>query len=216
MSPNQRGAISEAAIAYEAVKCGVEVLRPVSEHCRYDLVFGLEDRLLRVQCKTAKGRGEVLVIPLMSSRHTPKGYVRNRYAPGEIDLVAAHHHESRRSFLLPAELVAGRTAIQLRLTPPRNGQRASIHFASEYAFPGAIAQLGERVHGMHEVAGSSPASSTPQDDADTTVGAHQFRNLFGHYMERAAAGEEILITHRGRARARLGPPHPMLELDERV
>jgi prevent-host-death family protein len=42
----------------------------------------------------------------------------------------------------------------------------------------------------------------------TTVGAHEFRNLFGHFMERAAAGEEIRITHRGRPRARLVPPDP--------
>jgi antitoxin (DNA-binding transcriptional repressor) of toxin-antitoxin stability system len=31
-------------------------------------------------------------------------------------------------------------------------------------------------------------------------------------MERAAAGEEILITHRGKPRARLGPPQPALPL----
>jgi prevent-host-death family protein len=38
------------------------------------------------------------------------------------------------------------------------------------------------------------------------VGAHEFRNHFGYYMERAAAGEEILITRRGKPHARLGPP----------
>jgi prevent-host-death family protein len=42
------------------------------------------------------------------------------------------------------------------------------------------------------------------------VGAHQFRNHFGWYMQRAHAGEEILITRRGRPYARLGPPHPQL------
>jgi len=29
-------------------------------------------------------------------------------------------------------------------------------------------------------------------------------------MQRAAAGEEILVTRRGRAYARLCPPHPQL------
>jgi prevent-host-death family protein len=38
------------------------------------------------------------------------------------------------------------------------------------------------------------------------VGAHEFRNHFGYYMERAAAGEEILINRRGKPHARLGPP----------
>jgi antitoxin (DNA-binding transcriptional repressor) of toxin-antitoxin stability system len=31
-------------------------------------------------------------------------------------------------------------------------------------------------------------------------------------MERAAAGEEILITRRGRRYARLGPPDPQLDV----
>ena len=147
---------------------------------------------------------QVVVVRLVSSRLTPSGYVRSRYSPGEIDFVAAHCHELGRSYLLPPALVAGRAGIHLRLSPPRSGQRASIHFASEYEFPGAIAQLGERLHGMQEVAGSSPASSTPSP-ADTTVSAHAFRELFGHYMERAAAGEEILVTRHGKPSVRLIP-----------
>jgi prevent-host-death family protein len=42
------------------------------------------------------------------------------------------------------------------------------------------------------------------------VGAHLFRNHFGYWMERAAAGDDILITRRGRRYARLGPPDPQL------
>jgi hypothetical protein len=45
-------------------------------------------------------------------------------------------------------------------------QRQLVTWADDFDFAarlsryGAIAQLGERVHGMHEVAGSSPAGST--------------------------------------------------------
>ena len=42
------------------------------------------------------------------------------------------------------------------------------------------------------------------------VGAHEFRNLFGFYIERAAAGEEFLITKRGKPYARLSPPFEQL------
>jgi prevent-host-death family protein len=38
------------------------------------------------------------------------------------------------------------------------------------------------------------------------VGAHEFRNRFGLYMERAAGGTEFLIRRHGRPYARLGPP----------
>ena len=118
-----------------------------------------------------------------------------------------------RVYLLPAENVAGRSAIYLRVGPAKNAQRAAINWADKYAL-GAIAQSGERLRGTQEVAGSSPASSTsPPDDGNNreiTVGAHQFRNHFGYWMERAAAGDEILITRRGRHYARLGPPDPQL------
>ncbi|HEU4705610.1 MAG TPA: type II toxin-antitoxin system prevent-host-death family antitoxin [Solirubrobacterales bacterium] len=39
------------------------------------------------------------------------------------------------------------------------------------------------------------------------VGAHQFRNHFGHYMEQAAAGVEVRVSRHGRPFVRLLGPH---------
>ena len=50
-----------------AIKLGVEVYRPVAEGGRYDLIFGLEDGLLRIQCKWAARRGDVIMVPCVSS-----------------------------------------------------------------------------------------------------------------------------------------------------
>jgi hypothetical protein len=50
VTPNQRGAIAEAAITKVAVELGVIVSHPVLD-APYDLVFDLSERLLRVQCK---------------------------------------------------------------------------------------------------------------------------------------------------------------------
>jgi len=47
---------------------------------------------------------------------------------------------------------------------------------------------------------------------DHQVGAHQFRNHFGWYMERAAAGEEILVTRRGKPCVRLVPAHAQVPI----
>jgi hypothetical protein len=46
--------------------------------------------------------------------------------------------------------------------------RAGVTMAGQYRL-GAIAQLGERLHGMQEVAGSSPASSTRRTPANVGV-----------------------------------------------
>ncbi|HEX3262960.1 MAG TPA: type II toxin-antitoxin system prevent-host-death family antitoxin, partial [Solirubrobacterales bacterium] len=42
------------------------------------------------------------------------------------------------------------------------------------------------------------------------VGAHDFRRRFGWYMQRSAAGEEFLITRRGKSYVRLLPAREQL------
>ncbi len=130
--------------------------------------------------------------------------MRSTYTAEEIDAVAIYCPPLNRCFYVPIEKVAGKSDLRLRLAPARNNQRIGVTLAAEYAL-GAIAQLGERLHGMQEVAGSSPASSTPSETAAVTVGSHEFRNRFGWYMERAAAGEEILGSFHGRPFVRLLP-----------
>jgi hypothetical protein len=105
-----------------------------------------------------------------------------------------------RCYLLPSALVVGRTDILLLPSPPLNGQRSCINLGSQFKFPGAVAQLEERGAGSAEARGSSPLSSTGRIARSPTIatGANQFRNHFGYYLERAAAGDEILISRRGR------------------
>ena len=202
MDSNRKGAIAEAAIAFEATRQGIPVLRPIVEHGRFDLGFKIADKLLRVQCKWAPLDQDhrVVHVRVGGNRCTPQGYVMSTYREHEIDLLAAYCEKLDRCFLLPAYLVADRRTIQLRLEPPLNGQRASINLASDFEFAGAVAQLEERSAGSRKVRGSSPLSSTPAEDSSavTEVGAHQFRNHFGYYLERAAAGDEIRVSRHGR------------------
>jgi prevent-host-death family protein len=214
LTSNDKGNIAEAAIALEAIKLGIDVLKPVAEHARYDLLFDLGKRVMRVQCKWGSLDRDlgVVCVRVGGSRHTPNGYVTSTYSIDEVDAIAVYCGGLAETFLVPIDVAAGKRQMHLRLEPPRNGQRACINLASDYQL-GAIAQLGERSAGSRKVAGSSPASSTPQadsDDNEITVGAHLFRNHFGYWMERAAAGDQILITRRGRRYARLGPPDPQL------
>src|SRR6478735_6708632 len=74
-----KGAIAEAAITARAVELGVVVLRPLVEGRRYDLVFDIDHRLYRVQCKWAPRRGAIIDVHLATCRHTPRGYVYSTY-----------------------------------------------------------------------------------------------------------------------------------------
>ncbi len=202
---NHKGNVAEAAITAAAIKLGIPVVRPIVEHTRYDLIFDLQPRLLRVQCKWVALKDGVIPVPLTTSRCNSQGkHLRRRYTAEEIDAVAAYCEELDECYLIPIEAVEGMWTFQLRVEPARNGQKAALNWATDYRL-GAVAQLEERCHGMAEVRGSSPLSSTRPLDA-LHVGAHEFRNRFGWYLERAAAGEEFSITRRGKSYARLGPP----------
>jgi prevent-host-death family protein len=202
--PSHKGNVAELVIATEAARLGLSVLKPLTEHERYDLVLGIGGRLYRVQCKWGKRCDGGIEVRLRSSYHSPtRGYVITTYDKSEVDLVAVYCGEADRSYLLPIELIAGRSMVFLRLDRPKNKQRAALNWAAEYEFPGAVAQLAERSDGIRKVEGSNPSSST--DGCAEEVGAHLFRNHFGYYMERAAAGNEILIRRHGKPYARLGP-----------
>jgi prevent-host-death family protein len=215
LSSDRKGAIAEAKIAAAAVELGISILRPINEHARYDLGFDVGDKILRVQCKWAALNADrsVIQVKLAGSWLSPTaGYVRTTYSADEIDLVAVYCHELDRCYLLPIALVAGRRAIFLRLIPPKNGQRACINLAEEFEFSGAVAQLVEHQSGTLRARGSSPLSSTPSPPEVLHVGANQFRNHFGYYIERAADGYEVFVTRRGRPYVRVLPVEPRLQL----
>lgn len=158
MNPNLRGVIAKSAIAAEAAALGFEVFGPMFGAPRCDLILGAGSRLIRVQCKSAYQKDEVVVVRAITNRRTKDGYLRGTYSSEEIDAIAAYCPELKRSFAVPIEKFGASGQICLRLAPPRNAQRAGLHFADEYQL-GAIAQLGERGAGSAEVVGSSPTSS---------------------------------------------------------
>jgi prevent-host-death family protein len=129
------------------------------------------------------------------------------HSEDEIDAVAVYCGDLDRCYLLPCALVADRRAINLRLSPPRNAQRASINLASQFELPGAVAQWNERPAGSRKVVGSNPTSSTPES---LDVGSNELRNRFGYYLERAAGGDEVCVSRHGRPYARLVPAQPSL------
>jgi hypothetical protein len=201
LTPTEKGAIAEAKIYAAAVEAGIVVARPLVEGSRYDLIFDTGPDLLRVQCKWAPRKGDVIALRLTTSRLTPSGYVKTKYGAAEIDGIAAYCPQLDECFYLPIQDIAGRALLHLRLSPARNGQLAGVTMAHDYRL-GAVAQLGERCHGMAEVVGSIPISSTPPG-ADIVVGAHAFRERFGYWMELAAAGNDIVVTRHGKRRLRL-------------
>jgi prevent-host-death family protein len=215
--PNQKGNVAELAIAAAATKLGIDVSKPLAEHTRYDLIFDLRPRLLRVQCKWAPLKNDVIPVKLRSSRYTSGGsQVRTVYSAEEIDAIAVYCEDLDSCYLLPIDRVAGMATLQLRIAEPRNGQRASLNWAADYELSGAVAQLEVALRWQRRGRGfESHQLHSPDHEDVELVGAHQFRNHFGWYMERALAGERFVVTKRGTPSLRLVPVQTRLPLGGR-
>jgi hypothetical protein len=141
MTPDQKGSIAESAIVHAAVKLDIGVFKPLSDGERYDLILDLRPRLVRVQCKWATLRGDVVIVWSRSCRRTRDGYLRRIYTAQEIDAFAAYCAELDRCFYLPIERFDGRTSIQLRLAPTRNNQALGINWADDFDFAATLEEL---------------------------------------------------------------------------
>jgi prevent-host-death family protein len=220
LSTDQKGNLAEAAIVRAALAEGIDVYRPFGEGGRYDLILDLPSGLMRVQCKWAVREGDVVVVRCHSARRTGAGLRSRPYAASEVDAFAAYCADTDRCYFLPGPLVVERRQIQLRLRPARNNQRVGIVWARLYEFSAidwenfqalwGCSSGEERSAGSRKGVGSNPTSSTL--GSRKTVGAEELRKQLGDYLQRAAAGDEVLVTRRGRPLVRLSPAQEPLPL----
>jgi hypothetical protein len=151
LTTNQKGAVAELAIAKCAADLGIGVW---SAHTveRYDLIFDLRPRLVRVQCKWASRYDDVIVVRCYRNRRCRDGMLRRGYSADEIDAFAAYA-DVDECYFLPMDAFPGKKNIQLRLAPTKNNQAQRINWPEDYEFAatlgrlGAVAQLGERLAG---------------------------------------------------------------------
>lgn len=126
MNPKAVGERSEAMILAALLRAGAVVLQPFGDNQRYDLVVDVEGEFLRVQCKTARRKGEALLFNTCSSQaHRGKG--RRDYA-GQVELFGVYSPDTDRCYLVPVEEV-GTTEAALRLKPSRTN---SSRLATDY------------------------------------------------------------------------------------
>ncbi len=127
LTPSEIGARAEAAVASALIRAGRSVFLPVfGINSRIDLVYADTDRLVSVQCKTARISGEVLLFHTCS--HT--NYVRRDYSD-QVDVFGIYSPARNLVYLVPTSELP-RTGGTLRLAPARNGQRKRIMWADDY------------------------------------------------------------------------------------
>ena len=140
LTTDQKGNIAEHAVVYHATKLGIDVYRPVGEGGRYDMLFDLDGRFVRVQCKWGKRYGDVIVVRCYSARRNRHGLVRRVYSPDEIDAFAVYCEATDRCYFLRCDQFGGRTHIQRRLVPSKNNQQEGINWAKDSEFAATLSR----------------------------------------------------------------------------
>lgn len=137
----QKGAIAESAIVHAAVQLGVGVLKPLTDGVRYDLVFDVGTKLLRVQCKWAPLHGDIVTIRCYSSRRAREGLRKRCYGATEVDAIAAYCQGLERPFFVPAARFDGHAQLSLRVSPSKNNQLLGVNWADDFDFAARLRAL---------------------------------------------------------------------------
>jgi PD-(D/E)XK nuclease superfamily protein len=164
-SLKMKGDLAELKVATDLIERGYKIAIPYGEDSDFDLIFSRGDAgLERVQVKYTKSNGEFILIRCRSHALTNGKIKRTKhYTAATIDWLAVYDRTTDRCYYLPAtELGEGRTELVLRLTPPKNNQRARIRYAVDYMDPEPSSQTVLATRLMMEPAGLEPATSWMQ------------------------------------------------------
>ena len=125
------GEITEQQVAIEFLKLGYMVSKPLVQNSRYDFVLEVQNKLYKVQVKTATAKEDDSFIEFATSTsHTnTQGTINKSYTSNEVDFFATIYNS--QCYLIPIA-VCGKRAQRLRLVPTKNGQTVGITFAKDY------------------------------------------------------------------------------------
>ena len=124
---NTIGKITELEILSYIIKLGYSVSIPFGDKDRYDQVWDINGKLLRIQVKTSSPIDEEISAIKFSCRSISNGKA-HIYTKEEIDYFATYW--DGKVYLIPIEECSVQK--KLRFLPPKNGQTKGINWAKDY------------------------------------------------------------------------------------
>ena len=130
LTAKQKGNVTELECLLAITKQGYKVSVPFGENCRYDLVADINNKLYRIQCKTARAlhNSEGFSFKTKSVVITAHGAKESTYSKNEIDFFATVYEG--QCYLVPVEECGKEKS--LRFCYPANGQKKGISLAKNY------------------------------------------------------------------------------------
>jgi hypothetical protein len=125
-----KGDISTLRVMAALIERGERVLRPMSEHERYDVALDRSGVLYRIQCKTGRYVKGCVLFKACSTHYHRGG--RNRNYVGQIDAFGIYCPQIGKTYLVPMERMTSKSLASLRVTPQKHNNGKPILNAAEF------------------------------------------------------------------------------------
>lgn len=122
------GNITELEVLTYITKLGYQVSIPFGDRERYDQIWDINGKLLKIQVKTSHLDGEKIKFSCRSSHRVQGKCINAKYSADEIDFFATYWNG--KCYLVPVNETSNEKT--LRFAPPKNGQIKGVSFAKDY------------------------------------------------------------------------------------
>lgn len=123
-----KGDITTAMLTARFLRKGWQVLKPLSEGSRYDLLIDRGCGFERVQCKTGRMRNGCIVFSAYSVHG--QRVKTMRFYLDDIDLFGIFCFENDQCYLVPISVV-GKNG-HLRVDPTKSNRKKGVKYAADY------------------------------------------------------------------------------------
>lgn len=137
MDTKQIGNITELEVLTYITKLGYQVSIPFGDRERYDQIWDIKGKLLKIQVKTSHGDEDCIKFSCRSSHRKDGKCVNTTYTADEIDYFATYWNG--KCYLVPVTEVSREKT--LRFKPPKSGQTKGISFAEKYEVEEVLKQI---------------------------------------------------------------------------
>lgn len=141
------GNITEIQVQLEATKLGIQVSIPYGDHARYDQIWDVNGKLLKIQIKKCNLKNGCIEINCKSSTRKCGEIVNKRYTKEEIDYLVTYYND--KCYIIPVEQLPSRVKT-LRLEKPNNNQQIGISYAEDYELSKFIENNASLVQGLEQ------------------------------------------------------------------
>lgn len=135
---------SELSVAHKLVMLDVGVSKPMGDNLPYDLIMDINNKLYRIQVKTARLQNNGDTLNAHTGRSIigkDKKYKNYTYTKEEIDYFAIHCIDNNETCLIPITEAENARSITVRRVQAKNNQNSSVRFIEDCLLENVIEKL---------------------------------------------------------------------------